>query len=80
MARFFRSTTFQRQETELVVLVTPYIVRPVSPNDVAYPTDGFAPPSDIELYFLGRVSSVYAGREDLPDPGQLPAGVGFIVE
>ncbi len=80
LGTLFRSTTFQRQETELVVLVTPYIVRPVSPNDVAYPTDGFAPPSDIELYFLGRVSSVYAGREDLPDPGQLPAGVGFIVE
>ena len=80
LGTLFRSTSFQRQETELVVMVTPYIVRPVSPNDVAFPTDGFAPPSDIELYFLGRVSSVYAGREELPDPGQLPAEVGFIVE
>ena len=80
LGTLFRSASFQRQETELVVVVTPYIVRPVSPNDIAYPTDGFAPPSDIELYFLGRVSSVYAGREELPAPSQLPVEVGFIVE
>jgi pilus assembly protein CpaC len=80
LGTLFRSTQFQRQETELVVLVTPYIVRPVSPNDIAFPTDGFAPSSDIELYFLGRVASVYAGREEIPVPGEMPAEIGFIVE
>ena len=76
----FRSTSFEKQETELVVMVTPYIVRPISPADIAYPTDGFAPPSDVELYFLGRLSGVYSDRIELPAVGELPANVGFIVE
>ncbi|MBN33460.1 MAG: hypothetical protein CMM46_01540 [Rhodospirillaceae bacterium] len=80
LGALFRSSSFERQETELVVMVTPYIVRPVAPSDVAFPTDGFAPASDIELFFVGRLSGVYSDREELPAPGELPANVGFIVE
>ena len=80
LGALFRSTNFQHQETELVVMVTPYIVRPISPNDVSVPTDGFVPASDIEMFFLGRIAGVYSGRETMPKPGELPAQVGFIVE
>jgi pilus assembly protein CpaC len=80
LGTLFRSTTFASQETELVVLVTPYVVRPITPDTAASPVDGFMPPSDIELYFMGRLTGVYGTRRTLPAPGEVPADVGFIVE
>lgn len=49
----FRSDRFQRGESELVIIVTPYIVRPVSSNKLAAPTDGFVPSHDIERIITG---------------------------
>ena len=49
----FRSDRFQRDESELVIIVTPYIVRPVSRPTLAAPTDGFAPPHDVERHLRG---------------------------
>ena len=49
----FRSTQFRRQETELVIIVTPYLVRPVS-GRMALPTDGYRAPTDAERVFLGQ--------------------------
>ncbi|MFQ5959220.1 MAG: type II and III secretion system protein family protein, partial [Alphaproteobacteria bacterium] len=54
LGALFRSVAFRREETELVVTVTPYLVRPVDPNMMALPTDGFAPASDFDMYLLGR--------------------------
>lgn len=48
----FRSTEFQKQESELVIIVTPYIVRPVS-TQLASPTDGFSAPHDAERVLYG---------------------------
>ena len=50
----FRSSRFRRQETELVIVVTPYIVRPVTAQAMALPTDGLVAPSDRERIFLGE--------------------------
>ena len=50
----FRSTGFQKDETELVIIVTPRLVRPMSPTDVKLPTDRAAAPSEFELFGLGR--------------------------
>lgn len=50
----FRSDKFRRQETELIIIVTPYIVRPVSGAKIALPTDGFTAPSDAERYLHGK--------------------------
>ena len=47
----FRSDRFQRDESELVLIVTPYIVRPVSERGIAAPSDGYAPPHDVERIF-----------------------------
>jgi pilus assembly protein CpaC len=45
LGALFRSTSFQRDETELVIIVTPYLVRPVS-GQIALPTDGYRMPDD----------------------------------
>ena len=52
LGALFKSDRFQRAESELVIIVTPYIVRPVS-RRLAAPTDGFAPTHDVERLFIG---------------------------
>jgi pilus assembly protein CpaC len=47
----FRSTNFQRGETELVIVVTPYLVNPVDASEIVYPTDGYQNPNDIQRLF-----------------------------
>ena len=83
LGTLFRSTAFQRNETELIVAVTAFLVRPVDERSIALPTDGFAAASDFDMYFLGRLHSVYAkpessGREALA--GGLLGPVGYIME
>jgi pilus assembly protein CpaC len=53
LGSLFRSTHFQKQETELVVIVTPYLVRPVS-NQMATPVDGYHVPNDVQRDFGGQ--------------------------
>jgi pilus assembly protein CpaC len=54
IGRLFKSDRFRRQETELVIVVTPYLVNPVSPQDIKLPTDGLETANDLERYLLGR--------------------------
>jgi pilus assembly protein CpaC len=72
----FRSTGFQKDETELVIIVTPRIVRPMSPDDVKLPTDRAAAPSEFELFGLGRTDKA-VGIDPLnpkaPPPEQMHA-------
>lgn len=53
LGALFRSDRFSRQETELVIIVTPYIVRPVSAPRMALPTDGLVMPNDMDRIFKG---------------------------
>jgi pilus assembly protein CpaC len=55
----FRSNSFQRGQTELVIIVTPVIVSPTAPQRLSAPTDRFIPPNDVERVLLGR----YQGNE-----------------
>ena len=75
----FRSRDFTKNETELVVIVTPYIVRPTSRKNLARPDDGFSPATDLKANFLGHVNRVYGKGRELP-PGGLRGEYGFIVE
>jgi pilus assembly protein CpaC len=50
----FRSSAYQRGQSELVVIVTPVIVNPTSPRAVATPVDTYVPPNDFERILLGR--------------------------
>lgn len=54
LGSLFRSTEFRRGETELVIVVTPYLVEPVSDREIRLPTDGYASPNAAEQFFLNR--------------------------
>jgi pilus assembly protein CpaC len=53
LGSLFRSREFVRNETELVIIVTPYLARPVARNQLARPDDNFTPASDGAGFFLG---------------------------
>jgi pilus assembly protein CpaC len=67
----FRSSQFQRNESELVIVVTPYLVRPVSAARLALPTDGFTAPTDADLVVRGVDEHATA-----PVGGRMPSGPG----
>ncbi|HYC96128.1 MAG TPA: type II and III secretion system protein family protein [Sphingomicrobium sp.] len=53
----FRSTNFQKEETELVIIVTPRLVKPVRAAAMKVPTDRVRPPDEVDLFLLGRPDS-----------------------
>ena len=78
LGALFRSDSFQRNQTELVIIVTPYIVRPVSdPNALVAPTsDVWRAPNDFERILLMR----QLARGEPPTPVHIPGDPGFIVQ
>ncbi|MBE0530538.1 MAG: type II and III secretion system protein family protein [Rhodospirillales bacterium] len=60
MGPLFRSADFRREETELVIIVTPYLVKSAGPGDLALPTDRFVPPSDLDFFYRGRLQGSLA--------------------
>ncbi len=78
LGALFRSREFVRNESELVILVTPYLARPVARNDLAKPDDNFNPPSDGAGIFLGRVNRVYGTMQTDRPAGRYHGVVGFI--
>ncbi|GAK70473.1 putative pilus assembly protein [Agrobacterium rubi TR3 = NBRC 13261] len=77
LGTLFRSKDFIRNETELVIIATPYLVRPVSRNEIARPDDNFNPENDAAMYFMNRVNKVYGNRQEAhTQPYQ--GSVGFI--
>jgi len=84
LGMLFRSDRFQRDETELVIIVTPYIVRPVAANRMASPTDGMVPPTDEDRILHGRLYRP-SGRRDTPAPivgnrSKTRQPIGFVLE
>jgi pilus assembly protein CpaC len=80
LGALFASTQFQRNESDLVIAVTPLLVRPVDPNTLAFPTDGFGPASDFDMYLLGRLHAEYTKPEAGQPHGQPKGPFGFIME
>jgi len=82
LGQLFSSTDYQKQETELVILVTPYIVKPGQEKDFRLPTDGFAPASDFDMFVLGRLHKVYGSGDPNTASAKaaLKAPFGFILE
>lgn len=62
----FKSDSFRRNETELVIIVTPYLVNPVNANDIRLPTDGYHSPNDFQRYLLGKTfqAGIHTGQID----------------
>lgn len=79
LGTLFRSTDFVRNETELVVIVTPYVIKPTARQNLARPTDGLAAASDLKNIFLGQLNRVYGNGKSMP-AGGLKGDYGFIVE
>ncbi|MCQ8783516.1 type II and III secretion system protein family protein [Mangrovibrevibacter kandeliae] len=78
LGTLFRSRDFQHYETELVVIVTPYLVRPVARQDLARPDDGLNFTSDGSANFLGKINRVYGAMETKLPPGRYHGVVGYI--
>jgi pilus assembly protein CpaC len=80
LGALFRSRDYQRNESELLIVVTPYIVHAVDPSQIVRPDQNYQDASDPQSWFLGRVNRIYSTSESLqPMPGY--AGkIGFITE
>jgi len=80
LGALFRSSAFAREETELVITVTAFLVKPIdNEQSIAVPTDGFEPSSDIDHYLLGRLHKYY-GTGDTPDwTNSLKGPFGYIM-
>lgn len=78
LGALFRSRDFVRNETELVILVTPYLTKPTARTALAKPDDNFNAASDGAGMFLGKVNRVYGTmKTDLPN-GRYHGMVGYI--
>ncbi len=80
LGTLFRSRDFLKNETELVVLVTPYVVKPVARAELAQPDDGFGWASDLNTDLIGQMNRVYGRHPERAPVGHFDGDVGFIVE
>lgn len=80
LGALFRSRDFIKSETELVVIVTPYLVDPTARHKLARPDKGFAVASDAQANLLGRLNRVYGRKPEEMPIGQYTGNFGFIVE
>jgi pilus assembly protein CpaC len=65
LGALFRSTKYRRAETELVIVVTPYLVRPVS-NQIALPTNGYRSPTSVQQVLEGQSYTGVSGAAPQP--------------
>ena len=80
LGTLFRSRDYVNNNTELMVLVTPYVVRAVAPKDLSRPDDGYADPSDPQADLLGTVNRIY-GAPGRPETTKTYRGTyGFITD
>lgn len=79
LGTMFRSRDYQRFETELLILVQPFIAKPSAPGQIAKPDDGYADATDPSTIFMGRLNRTYATGAKATAVLSGPAGpVGFI--
>jgi pilus assembly protein CpaC len=83
LGQLFRSRDFVNRQTELVVIVTPYVVRAVAQRNLSRPDDGFADPSDPASILLGRLNRIYGvtkPKEQVVHQGAYRGKYGFILD
>jgi pilus assembly protein CpaC len=79
LGNLFRSREFISNETELVVMVTPYLVSPVSSKQLVSPDKNFNPSTERQALFFGRLNKIYGTSGRAPS-GDYNGNIGFIVE
>lgn len=72
LGALFKSNGWRRNETELMIVITPYLVKPVSENQIVLPTDGMHTPNDLERVLMGKMSSKQ-GEKTRPMPTVAPS-------
>jgi pilus assembly protein CpaC len=78
LGTLFRSRDFVRNETELVIIITPYLSKPTARTALAKPDDNFNPTGDGAAMFLGRVNRVYGTMKTNKPAGRYHGVVGYI--
>ncbi len=79
LGALFKSNGWRKNETELMIVVTPYLVKPVSDSEIRLPTDGIHSPNDAERVLLGKVVKS-TGDQNRPMPSiapEAPSGPEF---
>ena len=80
LGALFQSRDFLSEETELVIIVTPYLVNPAAKSEMRTPADGYANASDAKTIFFGKLNETY-GRDGAPVKAEeYRAPVGFVDE
>jgi pilus assembly protein CpaC len=80
LGALFSSVSFQREESELVLAVTPNLVDPLVSGDVRLPTDNFKPASVMETFFYGAMSSLQGNVDRVSQTPTTEGPVGFMVD
>ena len=80
LGALFRSQDFVNNQTELMVLVTPYVVRAVAQKELSRPDDGFAPASDSQSTLLARINRIYGLVARVDTIGETQGNFGFIID
>jgi pilus assembly protein CpaC len=80
LGQLFRSQDFINNQTELMVIVTPYIVRAVSQKEMSRPDDGFAPASDAQSTLLAQINRVYGRNGRIEPIANYQGNFGFIID
>jgi pilus assembly protein CpaC len=76
----FRSQDFINNQTELMVIVTPYVVRAVAQKELSRPDDGFAPASDSQSALLAQINRTYGVAARVDSVGAYHGNFGFIID
>ncbi len=78
LGSLFRSRDYQRNETELMIIVTPYLMHATSAQLLPKPDDGFADASDPQTWLLGRINRLYASPNNPEALKNFNGRIGFI--
>ena len=81
LGTLFKSRDYVNNQTELMIIVTPYIVHAVAQKQLSRPDDGFADPNDPSAVLLGRLNRIYGrvGKVD-PPPHEYHGKYGFFLD
>jgi pilus assembly protein CpaC len=69
LGQLFRSTSYRQQKTDLLIAVTPHLVKPVKEGELRFPGEDFRPPNAYEFYIEGRLE----GRRPQGEPSDFPS-------
>jgi pilus assembly protein CpaC len=82
LGALFRSRDYVNHQSELMVIVTPYVVRAVAQKQLSRPDDGFSDASDPQSVLLGQLNRIYgvAGKPDARPASDYHGKYGFILD